>query len=67
MNEYWGDDMDPKDLPELVKQQHTNITTILLMASLDVLKKDFKFTAKQLNDFNEKLQKRAIKLQKKKG
>lgn len=56
-----------KDLPKFVQQYQANMAAIFVTAALDVLKKDFNFTAKQLNDFNDQLQKRAIKLQQKKG
>lgn len=50
------------DMPKLVQQHQHNMAAILVTSALTVLAEDFHFTPEQLNDFNESLQKKAIRM-----
>ncbi|MBO0962350.1 hypothetical protein J1P26_21845 [Neobacillus sp. MM2021_6] len=48
------------DLPKYVQNHQQNMAAILVTSALTVLAEDFHFTPEQLNEFNEKLQMKAM-------
>lgn len=49
-----------EDMPNMVQQHQKNMAQIIVTSALVVLAEDFNFSEEQLEQFNEKVQKKAM-------